>query len=308
MASGSRKLWGLGLHWAWVPLVNFAVGLATIVTLLVLWLAEGHPRYRGDESTVVYISDVGAAHKAVFIALASTTAVLFFVTISLDFLLRHMKRIPKRLRRRERAWAVVSTFFAFFTMLFCILLTIFDAFNHDTLHWPFAATFFICLVLSGIANLVEIAYLSRDYRGDPLLKTSFFLKLTIIVLGVCALISIAVIAGICNHRTPPGGETNQYCNRPSSGEAALEWFLAVCFLAYIGTIVFDMYPSRYTSRHVQHNAGAGLQQMIQGQTHGLPHDVELGSTNGAMNGHTRPGKHGSAIGTAAEQHAPQMSG
>lgn len=49
---------------------------------------------------VVYISDVGAAHKAVFIALASTTAVLFFVTISLDFLLRHMKRIPKRLRRR----------------------------------------------------------------------------------------------------------------------------------------------------------------------------------------------------------------
>lgn len=68
----------------------------------------------------------------------------------------------------------------------------------------------ICMLTAAYMS----ADLSRDYRGDPLLKTSFFLKLTIIVLGVCALISIAVIAGICNHRTPPGGETNQYCNRP----------------------------------------------------------------------------------------------
>ena len=63
---------------------------------------------------------------------------------------------------RERIWAFISSFFAFFTMLFCILLTIFDAFNHSSLHWPFAATFFICLVLSGIANLVEIACKALD--------------------------------------------------------------------------------------------------------------------------------------------------
>ena len=47
-----NRMWGFGLHWAWVPVVTFLVGLATIVTLLVIWLAEGHPRYRSDEDTV----------------------------------------------------------------------------------------------------------------------------------------------------------------------------------------------------------------------------------------------------------------
>ena len=37
--------------------------------------------------------------------------------------------------------------FAFFTAIFVILLSVFDAFNHSNLHWPFALTFFICLVI-----------------------------------------------------------------------------------------------------------------------------------------------------------------
>ena len=106
---------------------------------------------------VVYISDVGAAHHSVFMGLAIPTAVLFFVCIYLDFHLRHIRRIPKRQRGRERAWAAVATFFAFSTMVFCILLTIFDAFNHDNLHWGFAVVFFISLIICGVASLVEIA-------------------------------------------------------------------------------------------------------------------------------------------------------
>ena len=39
----------------------------------------------------------------------------------------------------------------------CLPQTIFDAFNHGSLHWAFALCFFICLVISGIANLTEIA-------------------------------------------------------------------------------------------------------------------------------------------------------
>ena len=59
---------GLGLHWAWVPLFGFIFGCATIIALLVIWLAQGHPRYTQDESTVVYISDVGPGdNHALFI-------------------------------------------------------------------------------------------------------------------------------------------------------------------------------------------------------------------------------------------------
>ena len=31
--------------------------------MLLLWVTDGKPRYRGDEASVVFISDVGAVHK-----------------------------------------------------------------------------------------------------------------------------------------------------------------------------------------------------------------------------------------------------
>ena len=66
----------------------------------------------------------------------------------------------------------------------------------------------------------------------------------------------------------------------ASGEAALEWFLAVCFLAYIGSIILDVYPSRYTSRHTTHPTNPALGQMISNQTDGA-NGIEMGGANGA---------------------------
>ena len=49
-----------------------------------------------------------------------------------------------------------------------LLQTIFDAFNHSNLHWAFALAFFICLVISGIANLTEIAGMPcPPLRSEP---------------------------------------------------------------------------------------------------------------------------------------------
>ena len=147
---------GFGLHWAWVPFFGFIFGCATIISLLAIWLAQGHPRYRSNESTVVYISDVGAANHALFIVLGTLTAILFFASIYLDYRLRHTYRIPVRVRRYERAASALSVIFAFICALGCILLTIFDAFAHPTLHWTFSGIFFVALLLSGLFNMVEI--------------------------------------------------------------------------------------------------------------------------------------------------------
>ena len=147
---------GLGLHWAWVPLFGFIFGCATIIALLAVWLAQGHPRYTADESTVVYISDVGGANHALFIVLGTLTAIFFFGSIFLDYRLRHTARIPARVRRIERVSAALSVIFAFICALGCILLTIFDTFNHQTLHWTFAGIFFVALLLSGLFNMVEL--------------------------------------------------------------------------------------------------------------------------------------------------------
>lgn len=147
---------GLGLHWAWVPFVGFLFGAATLISLLVIWLAQGHPRYKQTESTVVYISDVGADNHTLFIVLGTLTAVFFFVSIYLDFQLRHKYRIPVRVKRVERASSGLSVIFAFICAVACILLTIFDAFNHEVLHWTFSGIFFVALLLSGLFNMIEI--------------------------------------------------------------------------------------------------------------------------------------------------------
>ena len=99
---------GFGLHWAWVPFLGFIFGCATILSLLIIWLCQGHPRYRDNESTVVYISDVGADNHALFIVLGTLTAILFFSSIYLDYRLRHTYRIPVRVTRYERAASALS--------------------------------------------------------------------------------------------------------------------------------------------------------------------------------------------------------
>ena len=147
---------GLGLHWAWVPFCGFIFGCATIIALLAIWLAQGHPRYQQDEATVVYISDVGAANHALFIVLGTLTALSFFGSIFLDYRLRHSARIPARVRTIERVSAALSVIFAFICALGCILLTVFDTFKHQTLHWTFSAIFFVALLLSGLFNMIEL--------------------------------------------------------------------------------------------------------------------------------------------------------
>ena len=105
---------------------------------------------------MVYISDVGADNHALFIVLGTLTAVFFFASIFLDYRLRHIERIPVRVRRYERASSAISVIFAFICALGCILLTIFDAFAHPTLHWTFSGIFFIALLISGLFNMVEL--------------------------------------------------------------------------------------------------------------------------------------------------------
>lgn len=45
------------------PLISGLVWFGGVLALLLLWVTDGKPRYRGDEASVVFISDVGAVHK-----------------------------------------------------------------------------------------------------------------------------------------------------------------------------------------------------------------------------------------------------
>jgi hypothetical protein len=57
------------LGWAWIPLLTGLVFLGGIIAMLATWAAEGHPQYQPDEGSIVYISDVGAHLRPLFISI-----------------------------------------------------------------------------------------------------------------------------------------------------------------------------------------------------------------------------------------------
>lgn len=61
--SARRTLTSVYGPYIYLPLIGGLAWLANILTLLLLWVTDGKPRYRGDEASVVFISDVGAVHK-----------------------------------------------------------------------------------------------------------------------------------------------------------------------------------------------------------------------------------------------------
>lgn len=56
--------------YAWIPLMSGLVFLAGIIAMLASWAAEGHPKYKPDEGSIAYISDVGAHLKPLFISIS----------------------------------------------------------------------------------------------------------------------------------------------------------------------------------------------------------------------------------------------
>ena len=93
------------------------------------------------------------------------------------------------------------------------------------------------------------AGLARHYEADKMLKASFAIKVAIVVPGIAAIIVLAALMKHCDNKTPPGASDYTNCNVADSSAAALEWFIATLFCIYIFSIIFDLYPARYTSKH-----------------------------------------------------------
>ncbi|KAG2171642.1 hypothetical protein INT43_008368 [Umbelopsis isabellina] len=231
-----------------LPIINFFAALALFLTLLLLWVTSGHPRYKSNEATVVYISDVGAVNKPLFIGLGTTISILFVSTLAIDYLLRRKKRLRPMVRRKaEKPIALLSILFSVVAAVGLICLTIFDAFSHSTMHWTFAAIFFVGLAISGALNVTEIGLLHKDHPKSRQLRWSFRAKLIIIILAVISLILMAVLMGVCS-KSPDKynaqGQMNQTCNIEDSLSAVFEWAIAFLFSFYLATLVLDMLPYR----------------------------------------------------------------
>lgn len=67
--------------------------LATLLAMLITWLAQGRPKLPSQDGSIAYISDIGAdILKPLFIVGCSITAVSFFLSLTIERWLRHSGR------------------------------------------------------------------------------------------------------------------------------------------------------------------------------------------------------------------------
>lgn len=220
------------LGWAWIPLISGLVFLGGIIAMLAGWAAEGHPQYQSREGTIVYISDVGAHLRPLFITICAITAPGFVASQAIDRFLRHRGRLAPTSIRREKWMSWISMVFSTLGGLALILLSIFDAFTRAVVHWTFTGLFVVCIAISAICQTAEFGWLNKNYEGYNRLRVTYFMKLGIVIGAVGTSIAMGVLMA----------------TKHKSAAAVCEWVIAFIFDFYIFSMVYDIRPAVISSK------------------------------------------------------------
>jgi len=240
------------LGWAWAPVLASFFWIADILGLLIWWLVEGHPRYRTSDASVVYISDVGANHYALFVTGGVLTAFFYPLTVFAERYLRHIDRLPTTKRRRERTAGYLTIIFAIIGSIGLILLVTFDVYDFSTIHWISTVIFIVGVAISAVAQAAEIFSLKKALPEVKYLRKSAIWKVTIIILALICVILFAVLSYECDNNDdygPVTGKaiTDRRCYNVQSAAGAFEWAIAALFAIYLLTFIIDLLPYIKTS-------------------------------------------------------------
>ncbi|KAJ9101253.1 hypothetical protein QFC21_003472 [Naganishia friedmannii] len=156
--------------------------------------------------------------------------------------LRHVDRLPSDVRRREQILDWLAILFTCIGSAGLCLLSIFDAFNHSTIHWCMTVVFIVGVAFSAIFQSGEIWSLHKDHPDRQHLRRNSIYKLIIVTFAVCEAIAFGVLYGICS-----GKADSARCNRITSGAAAMEWAVSFTLIFYWLSLVMDLWPSGKTS-------------------------------------------------------------
>ncbi|KAJ3021103.1 hypothetical protein HKX48_009198 [Thoreauomyces humboldtii] len=235
------------LGWAWIPLIATLAWFATIAALLILWATHDVPHYKQTEANIVYISDVGAKYKTIFIVGTSVTSGFFLLSLFTDFVLRRRHRLATQTRTREVVYAVLSMCFGILACIALVGLSIFDAFNHSTVHWTLTLIFMVTLSISAIFTSAEIRLLRNDHSNKLALSHSFVVKAILLSIAIVAVVAMIVLMEICPETDWRGTADERKCNYEQSTSAVCEWVVAFIFVGYLATLTADVRQSVYTS-------------------------------------------------------------
>ena len=263
-----------------------------LLAMLIRWEVIGRPHYPSMDAgqNIAYISDIGAEGlKPLFIAGCCVTTVFLDLAFASERWLRHTGRLVRNTSTAEKVLSALAIFFAIAGTAGLILLSIFDTLRHPHLHDGFLLLFIAGYVISAIFLCAEYQRLGIHYRQHRVLRMSFWVKLTFIIVEV----GLAVGFIVCTY-------TGHY-----NPGAVFEWVIALVFTLWVLSFLMDLLPAVRT-KHRKDEAGAP--QLEMGHGAGNAHVVGGGrgdSYDGATltNGQTGPGYNREAYGAPNSKYA-----
>jgi hypothetical protein len=194
--------------------------LATIVTLFALWAVDDFIRYDYDDGEVVYISNVGARHKTVFIVGTAITGTFFILTL----IFTKICFDTEDRRRFKRGASIASIVFGIIGGISLLLLSILDSINHKGAHYTFTGLFGVCTLISAILTII--------YRFS---RNQINLAVFMQVLFVSVVIPLAITFVVTSAIKRPSDQTQL-----KSVAASIEWSIAILFIFYLTLLIFDL--------------------------------------------------------------------
>ncbi|KAI1462178.1 Frag1/DRAM/Sfk1 family-domain-containing protein [Annulohypoxylon moriforme] len=217
-------------YWAF-PIISGLMWLATLLGLLLHWIVDTHREIyasMGDGQTIAYISDVGASNlKPLFIVGCIITTIFLDLSFGADRWLRHRGRLVPNTSTGEKVLSGLTIFFALIGTIGLTFLSGFDTLRYPRLHDIFLLLFIAGYLLSAIFICWEYQRLGKKNRQHRVLRISFWVKLTFVVVEL--ILAIGFIA------------TNFKGLYDSA--AILEWVIAFVFSFYVFSFCIDLWPA-----------------------------------------------------------------
>ncbi|KAI0459786.1 Frag1/DRAM/Sfk1 family-domain-containing protein [Xylaria acuta] len=221
----------------WIfPILSGLVWLGTLLGLFLYWVVDTHEtRYPSMEpnQTIAYISDVGASElKPLFVVGCVLTTVFLDASFVADRLLRHKGRLVPNTSIGEKVLSGLSIAFAIIGTIGLTFLSGFDTIRHPQLHDVFLVLFIAGYLVSALFLCWEFQRLGKKYRQHRVLRLSFWIKLTFVIVEL----ALAIGFGVTRKQND------------SNSAAIIEWVIALIFTFYVFSFIIDLWPAVAT-RH-----------------------------------------------------------
>ncbi|KAK8849412.1 hypothetical protein IAR55_004744 [Kwoniella newhampshirensis] len=231
-----------------LPLLAILVWCLGLLLLMILWVRAGSPRYTSTEQDVPFISDLGAAHEALFLTICCLVDVFYFFSVCVIKWFRQRGRLPENTSRKERVCSWLAIIFCFIGCAGLFMLAKWNDRTYSKVHWIGTVVFILGVGFSAVAQTLEVWFMRKEHPDRQHLQRNSYFKLACVAGDIIIAIAFGSLYAYCDGSTAPiHGHTYSQCDKMTSNASYLEWTIAFGLNAYFFTLAMDLWPSGKSS-------------------------------------------------------------